>query len=62
MAVCALLSGVTGFKLVFQSKCLRMNVAACFVHVLIQFQVRKRESYFIDQVFYGIFCFEKQLY
>ena len=42
MAACTLLHGVTGFKLVFQSKCLRMDVAACVAHVLIQFQVRKK--------------------
>ena len=43
MAAGALLRGVTGFKLVFQSKCLRMDIAACAAHVLIQFQARKRK-------------------
>ena len=51
MAACDLLHGVLGFKLVFQSKCLWMDVAACVVHDLIQFLVQKRESYFMDQVF-----------
>ena len=43
MAACTLLRGVTGFKLVFQSKYLRMDIAACVAHVLIQFQVQKRK-------------------
>ena len=50
MAACALLCDVTGFKLVFQSKCLQMDVAAGVVHVFIQFLEQKRESFFMDQV------------
>ena len=51
MVVCTLLRGVTGFKLVFQSKCLRMDVAACVVHVFNTVSSAKRESCFKDQVF-----------
>ena len=57
MVACALLCGASyraGFKLIFQSKCLRMDVAqdvaACVVHVLIVSSA-KRESCFVDQVF-----------
>ena len=46
MVACALLHGVTGFKPVFQSKCFRMDVATCVVHVSIQFLVQK--SSFMD--------------
>ena len=61
MAACTLLRGVTGFKLVFQSKCLRMDVDACVVHVLIQFLVRKETAASWTKCFYGIFRFEKRL-
>ena len=61
MAACTLLRSVTGFKLVFQSKCLRMDVAACVVHVLIQFLVRKEKAALWTKCFYGIFRFEKRL-
>ena len=49
------LRSVTGFKLVFQSKYLRMDVAACVVHVLIQFLVRKEKASSCTKCFYGIF-------
>ena len=61
MAACTLLRSVTGFNLVFQSKCLRMNVAACVVHVLIQFLVQKEKATSWTKCFYGIFRFEKRL-
>ena len=60
MAACTLLRSVTGFKLVFQSN-LRMDVAACVVHVLIQFLVQKEKAASWTKCFYGIFCFEKRL-
>ena len=31
MAAFTLVRGITGFKLVFQSKCLRMDVAGCYL-------------------------------
>ena len=59
--VCRLLRGVTGFKLVFQSNCLRIDVAACVVHVLIQFLVRNEKAASWTKCFYEIFRFEKRL-
>ena len=61
MVACTLLRGVTGFKLVFQSKCLRMDVVACVVHVLIHFLVRKEKAASWTKCFYGIFRFEKMI-
>ena len=55
-----LLRGVTGFKLVFQSKCIRMDVAACVVHVLIVSSAKKKATY-ETKCFYGTFRFEKRL-
>ena len=52
MAACTLLRSATGFKLVFQSKCLRMDVAACVVQARFDtVSSEKRKSCFMDQVF-----------